>query len=63
MHQAFCAVCEPIFERSFIHDSYANRVGKGTHRAVARYEAFRDRFRDVLRCDVYRYFRPSTTKS
>ena len=56
VHQAFCAVCEPIFERSFIHDSYANRVGKGTHRAVARYEAFRDRFRHVLRCDVYRYF-------
>ena len=56
VHQAFCAVCEPIFERGFVHDSYANRVGKGTHRAVARYEAFRDRFRHVLRCDVYRYF-------
>ena len=56
VHHAFCAVCEPIFDRGFIHDSYANRVGKGTHRAVARYEAFRDRFRAVLRCDVYRYF-------
>ena len=56
VHHAFCAVCEPIFERGFIYDSYANRRGKGTHRAVARYEAFRDRFRAVLRCDVYRYF-------
>ena len=28
----------------------------GTHRAVARYERFRDRFRHVLRCDIYRYF-------
>ncbi len=56
VHHAFCAVCEPIFERGFIHDSYANRVGKGTHRAVARYEKFRDRFRHVLRCDIFRYF-------
>ena len=56
VHHAFCAVCEPIFERGFIHDSYANRKGKGTHRAVARYERFRDRYRHVLRCDIYRYF-------
>ena len=55
-HHAFCAVCEPLFERGFIFDSYANRTGKGSHRAVARYERFRDRFRYVLRCDVYRYF-------
>ncbi len=56
VHHALCAVCEPIFERGFIFDSYANRIGKGTHRAVSRYESFRDRFRHVLRCDVYRYF-------
>ena len=56
VHHAFCAVCEPIFERGFIHDSYANRVGKGTHRAIARYERFRDRHKHVLRCDIYRYF-------
>ena len=29
VHHAFCAVCEPIFERGFIHDSYANREGEG----------------------------------
>ena len=56
VHHAFCAVGEPIFERGFIYDSYANRKGKGTHRAVARYEQFRDRFKYVLRCDIYRYF-------
>lgn len=56
VHHAFCRVCEPLFERGFIHDSYANRKGKGTHRAVARYERFRNRFRYVLRCDIYRYF-------
>ena len=56
VHHVFCAVCEPIFECGFIADSYANRRGKGTHRAIARYEAFRDRFRYVLRADIYRYF-------
>ena len=48
VHHTFCAVCEPIFERGFIFDTYANRSGKGTHRAVARYEKFRDRFRVPL---------------
>ena len=56
VHHAWCAVCEPVLERGFIHDSHANRVGKGTHRAVARYERFRDRFRYVLRGDIFRYF-------
>ncbi len=56
VHHAICAVVEPIFERGFIYDSYANRVGKGTHRAIARYERFRNRHTHVLRCDVYRYF-------
>jgi len=56
VHHAVCNVVEPIFERGFIHDSYANRVGKGTHKAVARYEKFRDRCKYVLRCDIFRYF-------
>lgn len=56
VHHALCAVCDPIVERSFIFDSYANRKGKGTHRAVDRYEKFRNRYRHVLRCDIYRYF-------
>jgi hypothetical protein len=34
VHHALCNVVEPRFERLFIHDSYANRAGKGTHRAV-----------------------------
>ena len=31
---------EALFERGFIHDSYANRRGKGTHAAVARLRTF-----------------------
>ena len=56
VHHAFYSVCEPLFEPGFIYDSYANRKGKGTHRAVTRYESFCRRFRFVLRCDIYRYF-------
>jgi retron-type reverse transcriptase len=55
-HHALCAVVEPLFERGFIFDSYASRAGKGTHRAIARYEQYRERYRHVLRGDVYRYF-------
>ena len=56
VHHAVHAVIAPLFERGFIHHTYANRVGKGTHRAVARYERLRDRHRHVLRGDIYRYF-------
>lgn len=56
VHHALCSVVAPLFERGFIHHSYANRVGRGTHRAVARYERLRDRYRFVLRCDIWRYF-------
>ena len=56
VHHALCAQIAPLFERGFIFDTYANRKGKGTHRCIDRYERFRDRFRYVLRCDIYRYF-------
>ena len=56
VHHALCAVVEPLFERGFIYDSYANRRGKGSHRAVARYEQYRDGFTHVLRCDIHRFF-------
>jgi RNA-directed DNA polymerase len=56
VHHALCNVIEPIFERRFIHDSYANRVGKGTHRALDRCQAFARRYRYVLQCDVRQYF-------
>ncbi|MCU0943378.1 MAG: reverse transcriptase/maturase family protein [Hydrogenophaga sp.] len=56
VHHALVHAIGPVFERGFIFDSYANRVGKGTHRAVARYEHFRDRHAFVLRADIWRYF-------
>jgi RNA-directed DNA polymerase len=56
VHHALCNVVEPVFERSFIADSYANRVGKGTHHALDRCQAFARRHRYVLQCDVQQFF-------
>jgi RNA-directed DNA polymerase len=56
VHHALCNVLEPRFERLFIADSYANRRGKGTHRAVARVQDFAQRHRYALRCDIVQHF-------
>jgi RNA-directed DNA polymerase len=56
VHHALCNVIEPVFERSFIDDSYANRAGKGTHRALDCCQRFARRYRYVLQCDVRQFF-------
>ncbi|NYZ76962.1 hypothetical protein H0O02_01455, partial [Candidatus Micrarchaeota archaeon] len=40
VHHALCIIIEPIFEKCFIHDSFANQKGKGTHAAIRRFEKF-----------------------
>ena len=56
VHHALCQIIEPIFERRFIHDSYACRKGKGTHAAVDRAQAFARQYRYVLKCDIEHFF-------
>jgi len=56
VHHALCNVIEPIFERTFIGDSYANRVGKGTHAALDRAQSFARRYPCVLQCDIRQFF-------
>jgi RNA-directed DNA polymerase len=56
VHHALCNVIEPIFEARFIHDSYACRVGKGTHRAIERAQMFARRHPYALQCDVAQFF-------
>jgi retron-type reverse transcriptase len=56
VHHALCNLIEPVFERSFIFDSYANRVGKGTHRALNRAQAFARHYPYVLQADVQQFF-------
>lgn len=55
-HHALCNVVEPLFEARFHPECYANRRGKGTHRAVDRLQAFARRYRYVLRCDIRQFF-------
>jgi len=52
VHHALCNVIVPAYERRFIHDSYANRKGKGTHRAILRCQQFARRYPYVLHCDL-----------
>lgn len=56
VHHALCNIIVPIFERTFIADSYANRVGFGTHRALRRFTEFARSSRYVLQCDIRKYF-------
>lgn len=58
VHHAICRILEPIFEKRFIYDTYACRVGKGTHRAV---QCACRCIRRVeggyfLKCDIRKYF-------
>ena len=63
LHHAVFRVLYPIFDKTFIFDSYSCRNGKGAHRAVNRLEKFcrqtscnnrRNIF--ALKCDVRKFF-------
>lgn len=56
VHHALMNVIQPIFEARFIHDSYACRKGKGTHRALDRAQYFARRYPYALQCDVREFF-------
>jgi hypothetical protein len=56
VHHALCNVIEPAFDAGFIHHSYANRVGKGTHRALDTTQNWLKRYGYVLQCDLRQFF-------
>jgi len=56
VHHALCNLIEPVFDAKFIEHSYANRKGKGTHRALDRFQDLARRHRYVLRADVVQHF-------
>lgn len=56
VHHALCNVIVPIFEKEWIADTYANRKGYGTHRALRRFTQFARSSRYVLQCDIRKYF-------
>jgi RNA-directed DNA polymerase len=56
VHHALMNVIEPLFERQFIFDSYANRKGKGTHAALDRCTYYLRRHKYVMHLDVRQFF-------
>jgi len=56
VHHAVFAVLEPIYEKIFIHDSYATRKEKGAHRAIRRAQDFMKRNGWYLKADIAKYF-------
>ncbi len=56
VHHALCNAIEPLFDRTFIYDSYACRKEKGTHAAVDRFTQFCRKNRYVLKADIAKYF-------
>ena len=56
VHHALCNVIVPPIERTLIADTYANRTGYGTHRALKRFIKFARSSRYVLQCDIRQYF-------
>lgn len=56
VHHSLCNIIAPVFERTFISDSYANRTDFGTHRALRRFTEFARSSRFILQCDIRKYF-------
>ena len=56
VHHAIYNVIAPTMERGLIHDCWANRTGKGAHRAVLRFQRFASNARFVLKVDIAKYF-------
>jgi len=63
LHHAVFRILYPIFDKSFIHDSYSCRLDKGTHRAVDNLEKYcrklsKNNHKNIfaLKCDVRKFF-------
>lgn len=63
VHNAVCNVISPDLEKSFIYDSHANQIGKGTLKAIERFDYFKRKVSKnntrecfVLKADIKHYF-------
>jgi len=56
IHHALGNIITPIFEKTFIPHSYANRRGFGTHKALRKFTQFCRSSTYVLQCDISKYF-------
>lgn len=53
---ALMNVCEPVFERWQIYDSYACRKGKGTYKAIERAKFYAGKYQWFVKLDVKKFF-------
>lgn len=63
VHHALCNIIVYTFEKGFIYDSHANRIGKGTLKAIERFDVFKRKVSKnntreayVLKADIKHYF-------
>ena len=56
LHHAIMLQAHDTFEEYQIYDSYATRIGKGTHKALDRAKKFNRRYDYFLKLDVRKYF-------
>lgn len=63
LHHSVHRVLYPIFDKSFIFDSYSSRKGKGTHKAIERFRKFAYKLSQnntktvwILKCDIRKFF-------
>jgi len=56
LHHALMNVCHDHFEKAQIFDSYASRIGKGTHAAIRRAQEFSRSNKYYLKLDVKQFF-------
>ena len=56
VHHALCNIIVPPLEQTLIDDTYANRTGYGSHRALKRFIHFARTSRYCLQCDIRKYF-------
>jgi len=63
IHHTLCNIIEPIFDKTFIYDSYANRKRKGSLKALERFDYFKRKVSKnntqscyILKADIKHYF-------
>lgn len=63
LHRSLYRILYPFFDRTFIHDSYSCRFGKGTHKALNRFQSLAYQISRnhtetawMLKCDIKKFF-------
>lgn len=56
LHHAIMNICNPVFEKHLIYDTYATRKNKGTYAALDRAKVFAKKFKYYIKLDVQKYF-------